>query len=226
MLMAGCFCLPSVAQDKKKGHDFDVMKNLDVFNSIYRELDMFYVDSLEAQKVIRVGIDAMLGELDPYTVYYPEEEMEELEMMMTGKYGGIGSIIRMRKDSTVIIFEPYENMPAAEVGLKVGDVLLRIDDNDLKGKDTEQVSNLLRGEPGTTFALEVQRPGEKKTREFKITRRNIKVSQIPFYGVMHGDVGYINLTGFTEGSSKDFRKAVIALKSEGAKSLVIDLRGN
>lgn len=226
MMMAIAFAMPSSAQKKKDGHDFEVVKNLDVFNSIYKELDMFYVDSLEAQKAIRVGIDAMLSELDPYTVYYPEDDMDELEMMTKGKYGGIGSIIRLRKDSTVIIYEPYEGMPAAEVGLKVGDVLLRIDDNDLKGMDTEKVSNLLRGEPGTTFLLEVQRPGEKKTRKFKITRRNITVSQIPYHGVLRGDVGYINLIGFTENSSRDFRKALISVKADGAKSLVIDLRGN
>lgn len=225
-MMALALAMPSSAQKKKDGHDFEVVKNLDVFNSIYKELDMFYVDSLEAQKAIRVGIDAMLSELDPYTVYYPEDDMDELEMMTKGKYGGIGSIIRLRKDSTVIIYEPYEGMPAAEVGLKVGDVLLRIDDNDLKGMDTEKVSNLLRGEPGTTFLLEVQRPGEKKTRKFKITRRNITVSQIPYHGVLRGDVGYINLIGFTENSSRDFRKALISVKTDGAKSLVIDLRGN
>lgn len=225
-MMALALAMPSSAQKKKDGHEFEVVKNLDVFNSIYKELDMFYVDSLEAQKAIRVGIDAMLSELDPYTVYYPEDDMDELEMMTKGKYGGIGSIIRLRKDSTVIIYEPYEGMPAAEVGLKVGDVLLRIDDNDLKGMDTEKVSNLLRGEPGTTFLLEVQRPGEKKTRKFKITRRNITVSQIPYHGVLRGDVGYINLIGFTENSSRDFRKALISVKADGAKSLVIDLRGN
>ena len=218
--------MPAIAQRKKNGHDFEVMKNLDVFNSIYKELDMFYVDSLEAQKAIRVGIDAMLSELDPYTVYYPEDDMDELEMMTKGKYGGIGSVIRLRKDSTVIIYEPYEGMPAAEVGLKVGDVLLRIDDADLKGMDTEKVCNLLRGEPGTTFLLEVQRPGEKKTRKFKITRRNITVSQIPFHGVLRGDIGYINFIGFTEHSARHFRKAVVSVKSQGAKSLVIDLRGN
>ena len=226
LMMALAPAMPSSAQKKEDGHDFEVVKNLDVFNSIYKELDMFYVDSLEAQKAIRVGIDAMLSELDPYTVYYPEDDMDELEMMTKGKYGGIGSIIRLRKDSTVIIYEPYEGMPAAEVGLKVGDVLLRIDDNDLKGMDTEKVSNLLRGEPGTTFLLEVQRPGEKKTRKFKITRRNITVSQIPYHGVLRGDVGYINLIGFTENSSRDFRKALISVKADGAKSLVIDLRGN
>jgi carboxyl-terminal processing protease len=218
--------MPTFAQSKNNSHNFEVMKSLDTFNSIVKELNLFYVDSLEAQKIVRVGIDAMLSELDPYTVYYPEEDMGELEMMTKGKYGGIGSVIRMRKDSTVIIYEPYEGMPAAEVGLKVGDVLLRIDDNDLKNKNTEEVSNLLRGEPGTTFLLEVQRPGEKKTRTFKITRRNISVSQIPFYGVLRNDVGYINLVGFTENISRDFRKALISVKSQGAKSLVIDLRDN
>jgi carboxyl-terminal processing protease len=226
LLLALLLSAPAFAQKKKGGQDFEMTKNLDVFNSIYAELNQFYVDSLEAQKVIRIGIDAMLGELDPYTVYYPEDDMDELDMMTKGKYGGIGSIIRLRKDSTVIIYEPYEGMPAQEVGLKVGDVLLRIDDTDLKGLNTEKVSNLLRGEPGTTFLLKVQRPGEKKPRDFKITRRNITVSQIPFYGVLHGDVGYINFTGFTENSARDFRKALISVKSAGAKSLVIDLRGN
>ena len=162
-------------------HNFSVAKNLEIFNSIYRQLDIFYVDSLEADKIIRVGIDAMTNELDIYTKFYPEEDMGELKMMTTGKYGGIGSVIRMRKDSTVIIQEPYPDMPAAEVGLQVGDVLLKIDDKELKGMNTSEVSELLRGEPGTTFMLKVQRPGEKKTRDFKITRRNIKVPAIPYY---------------------------------------------
>ncbi len=217
--------LSVVAQDKK-GHDFEVMKNLDVFNYIYKELDMYYVDSLEADKVVRTGINAMLRELDPYTVYYPEDDMEELQMMTTGKYGGIGSIIRMRKDSTVIIYEPYENMPASEVGLKVGDVMLKIDDIDLKGKNTSEVSDLLRGEPGTTFRLRVQRPGEKKPMDFSITRRSIKLPPIPYYGLLRDDIGYIQFTDFTENSSKELRKAFITLKSNGMKSLVIDLRNN
>ncbi len=208
-------------------HNFSVAKNLDIFNSIYRQLDIFYVDSLDANKVIRVGIDAMTQELDIYTKFYPEEEMDELKMMTTGKYGGIGSIIRMRKDSTVIIQEPYEGMPAAEVGLQVGDVLLKIDDKDLKGMNTTEVSELLRGEPGTTFMLRVKRPGESKTRDFKITRRNIKVPAIPYYGMMgNNDIGYIFLREFTEGCTKDMRKAIISLKEKGAKKLIIDLRNN
>ena len=206
-------------------HNFSVAKNLETFNSIYRQLDIFYVDSLEADKIIRVGIDALTNELDIYTKFYPEEDMGELKMMTTGKYGGIGSIIRMRKDSTVIIQEPYPDMPAAEAGLQVGDVLLQIDDKDLKGMNTTEVSELLRGEPGTTFMLKVQRPGEKKTRDFKITRRNIKVPAIPYHGLM-GDAGYIFLREFTEGCTKDMRKAIISLKEKGAKNIIIDLRNN
>lgn len=206
-------------------HSFTVSKSLDIFNSVYRQLDLFYVDSLEADKVIRAGIDAMTEELDPYTRYYPEEDMGELKMMTTGKYGGIGSIIRLRKDSTVIIHEPYADMPAAEVGLKVGDVLLKIDEKELKGMTSAEVSELLRGEPGTTFVLKVQRPGEKKPRDFKITRRNIKKSAIPYTGLI-GDAGYISLTEFTEGCAKEVRKSVIMLKEKGAKCIVLDLRSN
>ena len=206
-------------------HNFTVAKNLDLFNTIYRQLDLFYVDSLEADKLIGVGIDAMTRELDLYTKFYPEEEMDELKMMTTGKYGGIGSIIRMRKDSTVIIHEPYPDMPAAEVGLQVGDVLLKIDDKDLKGLNTSEVSEMLRGEPGTTFVLRVQRPGEKKPRDFKITRRSIKKDAVSYYGLI-GDMGYLNLTEFTEGCAKEVRKAFIAMKEQGAQGIILDLRGN
>ena len=223
LILALALLVPAHAQNE---HSFSVSKNLDIFNSIYRQLDLFYVDSLEADKIVRVGIDAMLNELDPYTSYYPEEDMQDLKMMTTGKYGGVGSIIRQRKDSTgVIIFEPYPDMPAAEVGLQVGDLMLEIDGKSLKGQNTSEVSEQLRGEPGTTFVLKVQRPGEKKTREFKITRRNIKKSALPYYG-MYGNAGYIHLTEFIENCSKDVRKAFINLKEQGAKTLVLDLRDN
>lgn len=223
LILALALLVPAHAQNE---HSFSVSKNLDIFNSIYRQLDLFYVDSLEADKIVRVGIDAMLNELDPYTSYYPEEDMQDLKMMTTGKYGGVGSIIRQRKDSTgVIIFEPYPDMPAAEVGLQVGDLMLEIDGKSLKGQNTSEVSEQLRGEPGTTFMLKVQRPGEKKTREFKITRRNIKKSALPYYG-MYGNAGYIHLTEFIENCSKDVRKAFINLKEQGAKTLILDLRDN
>lgn len=228
-LLAMLAMLPAAAQKSSKSvadQSFTVAKNLDVFNTIYRNLEMFYVDTLDADKVVRTGIDAMLSSLDPYTEYYAEEDMGDLKMMTTGKYGGIGSIIRMRKDSAVIIGEPYQNMPAAEVGLRVGDVLKRIDGADLKGKSVSDVSDMLRGEPGTTFVLTVQRPGEKKTRDFKITRRNIKLPSIPYSGMVNSHTGYIMLSQFTEDCSVDVRKAVIALKEKGARSLILDLRGN
>lgn len=214
-----------VAQNTQSDRNFTVVKNLDILNSIYRNLEMFYVDTLDTEKLIRTGIDAMLNQLDPYTEYFPEDEMGDLKMMTTGKYGGIGSIIRMRKDSTVIIYEPYANMPATEVGLQVGDVLKKIEGTDLTGKNTSEVSDMLRGEPGTTFVLTVQRPGEKKTRDFKITRRNIKVPAIALTTLI-GDCGYIDLEQFTEDCSVDVRKAIISLKDKGAKKIILDLRAN
>jgi carboxyl-terminal processing protease len=222
-------------------HTFSVLKNLDVFHNIYRNLDAFYVDTLDADKVIKVSIDAMLHSLDPYTEYYPEEDQSDLKMLTQAKYGGIGSVIRMMKDSTVIIAEPYEGMPAAEVGLQVGDVLLKVDDKDLKGMGTPEVSNLLRGEPGTTFMLQFQRPNESKPRQVKITRQSIKLPPIPYYGLLNpqlsttlnpkpstlnSNIGYINLSQFTNDCYSDVRKAIISLKAQGAKSLIFDLRGN
>ena len=227
VLNSSLFILHSPAQKKQKNeHSFSVAKNMDVFNSLYRDLDVMYVDTLDADELVKIGIDAMLSSLDPYTEYFPEEDMGELKMMTTGKYGGMGSIIRMRKDSLVVIGEPYANMPAAEVGLKVGDVLKKIDDTDLKGMKVDEVSNMLRGEPGTTFVLTVQRPGEKKERKFSITRRNIKLPSIPWSGMVSDKVGYINLSQFTEDCSVDLRKAFISLKDKGAESFIIDLRGN
>ena len=221
---------------KKQDHSFQVAKNLEVFNVMYKDLDRLYVDTLDADKLITIGIDAILNSLDPYTEFYAEEDVEDLKMLTTGKYGGIGSIIRMRSDSTVIISEPYEDMPAAEVGLKVGDVLRKIDNTDLKGKSVSDVSDMLRGEPGTTFVLTVDRPGESQPREFKITRKSIKTPALPYYGLLKSQnvaegvdaskIGYINLSQFTENCSSDVRKAVISLKDKGAESLIIDLRGN
>lgn len=211
---------------KKDDHQFEVAKNLDIFNTMYRDLDMLYVDTLDAHKLITVGIDAILESLDPYTEYYAEEDMDDLKMMTTGKYGGIGSVIRLRKDSTVIIHEPYEGMPAATAGLQVGDVIRKIDDKVItKQMNTQDVSDMLRGEPGTTFVLTVLRPGEKKERQIKITRQSIKVPAIPYTG-LYGRTGYIDLTQFTEGCAKEVRKQVISLKEKGARNIILDLRGN
>ena len=219
------FMAVAINLSAQQNHTFDVVKNLDVFHNIYRNLDAFYVDTLDADKVIKVGIDAMLHSLDPYTEYYPEEDENDLKMLTQAKYGGIGSLIRMMKDSTIIIAEPYEGMPAATVGLKAGDILLQIDDHDLKGMGTPEVSNLLRGEPGTTFVLKFQRPNESKPREVKITRQSIKLPAVPYYGMI-GNSGYINLSQFTNDCYGYVRKAVISLKEQGAQNLIFDLRGN
>ncbi|MCS3283103.1 S41 family peptidase [Bacteroides salyersiae] len=211
----------------KSGDDrnFQIAKNLDIFNSIVKELDMFYVDTIDPNKTIREGIDNMLYSLDPYTVYYPENDQDELEMMVKGSYGGIGSLIRYNpKSKYTVIAEPYEGMPAAESGLKAGDLLLEIDGKDLKGNS--DVSTLLRGQVGTSFKLKVQRPGVKEPLEFNIVRRSIQMPTIPYYGVMDGRVGYINLSSFSGNPSKDFKKAFLDLKKQGITSLVIDLRNN
>ena len=211
----------------KSGDDrnFQIAKNLDIFNSIVKELDMFYVDTIDPNKTIREGIDNMLYSLDPYTVYYPENDQDELEMMVKGSYGGIGSLIRYNpKSKYTVIAEPYEGMPAAESGLKAGDLLLEIDGKDLKGNS--DVSTLLRGQVGTSFKLKVQRPGVKEPLEFNIVRRSIQMPTIPYYGVMDGQVGYINLSSFSGSPSKDFKKAFLDLKKQGITSLVIDLRNN
>ena len=218
-------CTAFVSMNAQNDRTFNVLKNLDVFHNIYRNLDAFYVDTLDADKVIKVGIDAMLHSLDPYTEYFPEEDQSDLKMLTQAKYGGIGSLIRMMKDSTVIIAEPYEGMPAATVGLQAGDILLKIDDHDLKGMGTPEVSNLLRGEPGTTFILKFQRPNESKPREVKITRQSIKLPAIPYFGKI-GNSGYINLSQFTNDCYGYVRKAVISLKEQGAQNLIFDLRGN
>lgn len=212
-----------------KGDDrnFQKAKNLDIFNAIYKELDMLYVDSIDPEKVIRAGIDGMLMQLDPYTNYFPESEMGDLKYMTTGKYGGIGSIISYHKRlDRVVINEPYPDMPAAKVGLKSGDVLLEIDGKDLKGKSVAQVSDMLKGEVGTSFILKVERPGEKKPLEFKIKRESIQIASVPYYGIIGDRTGYIVLTGFTDKCAKEVRKAFINLKEQGITSLVIDLRNN
>ncbi len=208
--------------------NFQLAKNLDVFNAIVKELDMFYVDTIDPNKTIREGVDNMLYSLDPYTMYFPEEDQSELEQMVRGTYGGIGSIITYNpKLKRSVIAEPYEGMPAATVGLKAGDILMKIDGGDLAGKNNQQVSEMLRGQNGTSFVLEVQRPGEKNPMKFNIVRKSIQMPTVPYYGVVSNKVGYINLNSFSGNPSKEFKAAFNDLKkNHGITSLVIDLRNN
>lgn len=232
------------ASAQEKDHNLEVAKQLEIFSSIYRDLDMMYVDSLNAKEVIETGIKAMLRSLDPYTEYYPQADVKELKQMITGKYGGIGSVVSYSfKEKSTIINEPYWGNPAQEVGLKKGDIILEIDGESMYGKDTKYVSEHLRGDAGTTFLLKIRRPGVdavktakpakkgKKSAEpgvmtFKITRRAIQTPALAYYGMLTDSIGFISLSQFTDECSKEVRHAVIDLKRQGMEQLILDLRNN
>ena len=228
LIMAVTLWLAAIgAVAQNDDHNFDVAKNLDILNAIYKNLDMMYVDTLNPDEVVGNAINSMLRGLDPYTVYYPEDKQKDLKMMLTGKYAGIGALIRYNyKLGRVCIDEPYENMPAAEVGLRKGDIILSIDGEDMTKKNNDYVSEHLRGESGTTFELKILRPSTKKNMKFKVTRRIIQLPSIPYYGIQANGFGYLNLYSFTEGCGKEVRNAIIEMKKNGMKGLVLDLRGN
>lgn len=216
-----------VAAQSDKDHNFTVAKNLEVFNAIYKNLDLLYVDKLPADTVIGNAVDAMLESLDPYTEYYPQAKGKDLKMLMTGKYAGVGALIRYSpKYKNVFIDEPYENMPAANAGLRKGDLILSIDDLSMEGKTTQFVSDHLRGDAGTTFMIKIRRPSTGKIMKLKITRGAIKMPAVPYYGLLDNGIGYINLNQFTEDCSKDFRRAFVEMKKNGMQKLIVDLRNN
>lgn len=237
-ILAGAFIVMlgmGMTSFKEDDRNFQISKNLDIFNSIFKELDMFYVDTVNAEKMIQTGVEGMLSLTDPYTEYYPEEEVSSLKEMTTGKYGGIGAAIRYyeAKDRIAVV-EPTEGMPAAEAGVKAGDIILSVGGKEMVRGDmkpqefSSKVSEALRGEPGTSFVLKVLRPlkNDSTVMEFKITRKNIRTNPVPYYGMVKDSIGYLALSSFTENSAKDFKKAFIELKQKGAKSLIIDLRDN
>lgn len=237
-MLAGAFIVMlgmGMTSFKEDDRNFQISKNLDIFNSIFKELDLFYVDTVNTEKMIQTGVEGMLSLTDPYTEYYPEEEVSSLKEMTTGKYGGIGAAIRYyeAKDRIAVV-EPTEGMPAAEAGVKAGDIILSVGGKEMVRGDmkpqefSSKVSEALRGEPGTSFVLKVLRPlkNDSTVMEFKITRKNIRTNPVPYYGMVKDSIGYLALSSFTENSAKDFKKAFIALKQKGAKSLIIDLRDN
>lgn len=218
--------MPMTAQNTSD-HNFRVAKNLDIFNAIYRNLDLMYVDSLDADKTIGTAIRSMMRSLDPYTDYFPEDKAAEYKQMMTGKYAGIGSIISYSfTRKRVIINEPYEGMPAAEAGLKKGDIILSIDGESMAEKSTAYVSDHLRGEPGTTMVMKIERPSTGKKMTVKVQRKAIQMPYLPYYGMQKNGIGYINYNQYVENSAKDVRRAFIDLKKQGMKGLVLDLRNN
>lgn len=228
IVLSTIICLSTfVSAQKPNSTDryFEINKNIDILTTILKEIDLFYVDSLDVDKVVNTTINSMLAQLDPYTNYITEEDMGDLKFMTTGEYAGIGSIISY-KDSNVVINEPYKDLPADKSGLKAGDVILKIDDTDVSKSTVQQVSDLLKGKPGTTLAITIKRPGEKKNRTIKVVREKIAIHPISYAAIVEDSIGYIHFDTFTENGAQEVKNSVTNLKEQGATSLILDLRGN
>ena len=205
---------------------FEIAKNLDIFTTVYRELNNYYVDETDPGKLMKTAIDKMLKSLDPYTNYIPESEIEDFQFMTTGQYGGIGAVITKRKDY-VFISEPYKGFPAQKAGLIAGDKILEIDGESAKGKNTEEVSKALKGQPNTDVELLIERPYMKEPFTVNFKRQKISVKSVPYFSYVDDGIGYIKLRSFTRDCSKDIKEALLVLKKQGElRGLILDLRGN
>lgn len=207
-------------------NDFEISKNLDIFATLYKELNFNYVDEINSGDLMKKGIDAMLESLDPYTVYIPESKIEDYKLMTTGQYGGVGALIQKREND-IIISDPYEGFPADKAGLKAGDKILEVNGNSTKGKSVDDISSILRGQPGTTITIRVERDGESKPFEKTLLRENVKLENIPYSGLLD-DFAYIKLNSFTENAGREVRDAFMKCKEKDSKlkGVIVDLRGN
>ena len=207
-------------------NNFEIAKNLDIYYTLFRELNLYYVDEVDPGEIIKTSIDKMLKSLDPYTVFIPESKIEDFKFMTTGQYGGVGAMIRKSGDY-VVIAEPYENSPIHKAGIEAGDIITKIEGKSTKGKSTKDISELLKGQPNTKVKLTLKRKGLEKPFVKNITREKIQINSVPYYGMLNDSIGYVKLNVFTENSSKDVKKAIIDLKEkQNAKALVFDLRNN
>jgi len=220
VLMAGISTGFLISQETR---DFRIAKNLDIFFSLFREVNTFYVDEIDPDKFIKAGVDNMLKTLDPYTVYYPESEVDEFKFMTTGKYGGIGSLVRGGDDYTVIS-EIYKGFPADLAGIKAGDLLKKVDGVSLKGFNTDKVSEKLKGNPGTPITLTIERNGEET--DYQLKREKIAIPPVPYYGMIDSKTGYIRFRSFTQDCIDDVKNALTDLKTKNPQFIILDLRGN
>jgi carboxyl-terminal processing protease len=221
-ILVGCISLASVTYD----HYFEISKNLEIYASLFKELDVYYVDEIKPGDLAQKSIDAMLESLDPYTTFIPESEMEDHRLSTTGQYGGIGAVVRKRGDH-VMITEPYENFPAQKAGLRAGDVILEVNGQSTKGKSTDEVVKILRGSPSSTAKLLIKREGVAEPMMFEVAREEIKIKNVPYHGMLDNEIGYIRLSGFTNNAGNDVKIALQELKkNDGLKGVVLDLRGN
>jgi carboxyl-terminal processing protease len=226
MIVLGAFLLAlgmlSLTEDKSR---FGISKGLDIFATLFREVNLMYVDEIQPEKMVQDGIDAMLKNLDPYTVFYPESRMDEFKMMMTGEYAGIGAIIRQREEY-VVIWEPYKDSPSHKAGLLPGDKILSVDGEEMKGKSVEFVSSRLKGQPGKELVLKLKRVGEEKPVEKRLVREVVQLPTIPYHGMIDSTTGYIYFASFTDKAAENVRQAILDLKGKGAGALILDIRGN
>lgn len=223
LLAAALLAAAPLAAQNDRG--FEIAKNLEIFSSVYKQLNQSYVDDVDPGKTIKVAIDAMLSSLDPYTNYYPESDIEDVKLQLLGEYGGVGSLIMQRGDS-ILVSEPYQGLPADEAGLKPGDLILEVNGESTRGKTTADVSSAMRGQAGTSVTLKLERAG--KVFEKTLTRREIKLPNVPYYGYVQDGYGYIKLDEFTTDAAKNVKEAFVKLRTDkpDLKGLILDLRGN
>ncbi len=225
LLLTGLLLTAPVLFTGSYDKEFEWSKNLEIFHSLIRELELYYVDETDPGKMIKTGIDQIMRSLDPYTVYYPESQVEDIQLMTTGEYGGVGALIG-QDSAGVYISDPYEGTPASKAGLRAGDRILKVDGKSVADKSTKDISPMMKGTIGTTLELTVERPYVKGQLTFNLIRDKIKFENVPYFGKLSDGSGYIRLTGFTEGASAEVKKALINLKEQGAKGIVLDLRNN
>lgn len=219
------FVSPLMLTSYDDSKNFELAKNLDIFYSLFQELNTHYVDDIDAGELMSYAIDQMLESLDPYTNYIPESDVERFQMMTKGEYGGVGALIG-RRDSCMMISEIFEGYPAHKAGLLPGDKIVKVDDRTIKGISQNDIHELLQGQPGTNLKLGIVRGGKKEIQTIIVKRENISMKSVPYYGIMDGNIGYVKLVGFTQNCSVELKNACIDLKSKGAKSIILDLRDN
>ncbi|MES2761804.1 MAG: S41 family peptidase [Bacteroidota bacterium] len=224
-IIIACLCITSLFAFNFSQDYFEVSKNLDVFNTLYRELNIAYVDETKPGQLMKTGIEAMLASLDPYTNYYAENDIEDYRFMTTGEYGGIGALIQ-DVNNKITVTEPYENFAAFKAGLRAGDEIIEVNGVNVSSKKTEDITNMLKGQAGTPIKLKFIRLGQTTPNEVSLNREEIKVKAVPYYDMLNSEVGYIKLTSFTDNCSGEVKEALVKLKEKNCKSLILDLRGN
>lgn len=205
--------------------DFKIVKCLDIYYTLFRELNLYYVDEIDPEELVGTSIDAMLESLDPYTVFIPESDLDNYKLITTGQYGGIGAMIR-KNGNNIVISELMENYPAHKAGIKPGDVIIEINGINIYGKNTSEISELLKGDPKTSIELVLSRPGETKQLTKQLRRENIVLNNVPYYGMLRNNIGYIKLMNFTSEAHLEVKNALVSLKDQGATALILDLRNN